>query len=129
MRYLSVIKNSRYDFISCLEALYYISDSEEREKVLINIRNKGRLNCVCVFSVVTTGANQYRRYFIFEKELGLFRKHFNVIHNIPISHSSTNLIIRLLIKLRLYPKPDIRKCQIKLSQKMLIKIALFSQIK
>ncbi len=83
-RNLSFIKDNNYDFISCLETLYYFSENDERERVLIDIKAKGKGSCVYLFSVVTIGQNEHRRYFKYEEAMELFRKHFNVIHHFPI---------------------------------------------
>ena len=88
---LSSITNNKYDFISCYETLYYISQDSERERILIDIKNKGKNNCIYSISVVTAGENIYRRYFSYNECVDLFKKHFQIIDCFPIKIQQTNL--------------------------------------
>ena len=101
IRDISNIKNNKYDFISCFETLYYVSEDSERERILIDIKNKGKDNCVFCFSVVTIGENEYRRYFTYDEAVMFFKKHFNIIHHFPImlGKQDFSLIKRIIRKL------------------------------
>lgn len=72
-----------FDFISCLETLYYISRDEQREAAVRSICSLGSARCVFLFSVVVIGANVHRRYFTHESALQLFSRHFNVLNYFP----------------------------------------------
>lgn len=102
IRDLSTIENRKYDFISCLETLYYVTDDSERERIAIDIKAKGKENCVFCFSVVTIGENEHRRYFTYEEAVIFFKKHFNIIHHFPIRLGGTrqSLAIRVYKKLK-----------------------------
>ena len=105
IRSLDHIKNG-YDFISCFEVLYYIQEESERNKILSDIKNKGKENCIFCFSVVTKKMNN-SSYFSYHESLNLFKIHFNVIHSSAISLYGPNLsilkrlmrkVVRLLLK-------------------------------
>jgi len=116
---LSSIQNNNFDFICCFETLYYISDDLEREKVLIDIKQKGKDNCVFCFSVVTIGENQYRRYFTYDEAVKFFSKHFNIIHHfsIALGNTKSNLLFRIFRKmLRIF---NINSNKAKLYEKLL----------
>jgi hypothetical protein len=98
IRDISKIKKNNYDFISCFETLYYISQHSEREKILIDIKNKGKDNCVFCFSVVTIGENEYRRYFTYNEAVLFFKKHFNIIHHFPIAIGKQDFSLLSLLK-------------------------------
>lgn len=91
IRDLSSIRNNKYDFISCFETLYYVSQDNERERILIDIKNKGKDNCVYVFSIVTIGENIYRRYFTYNDAINIFKKYFQIIDCFPITVGKINL--------------------------------------
>lgn len=96
---MSNIKNNKYDFISCFETLYYISKNTERERILIDIKNKGKDNCVFIFLVVIIGENKHRRYFTYNEATKLFQKNFNIINRFPISLGKFSFIKRIINKL------------------------------
>ena len=91
IRDLSSIRNNKYDFISCFETLYYVSQDNERERILIDIKNKGKDNCVYAFSIVTIGENIYRRYFTYNDAINIFKKYFKIIDCFPITLGKINL--------------------------------------
>jgi ubiquinone/menaquinone biosynthesis C-methylase UbiE len=123
IRNLSNIPNNKYDFVSCYETLYYVSEDNERERVLIDVKNKGKDNCVYSFSVVTTGENIYRRYFSYNESVNLFKKHFQIIDCFPIQIPQTNLsltkkvfrkiknILKIKETIELYKK-KLNKCKL-----------------
>jgi predicted TPR repeat methyltransferase len=85
LRDLSEIKNDNFDFISCLESIYYLDGDAERKKALGEIKAKGTDNCVFCFSVVTIGENQHRKYFTNDEAIDFFSSEFNIINQFPIS--------------------------------------------
>lgn len=99
IRDMSNIKNNKYDFISCFETLYYVSENSEREKILIDIKNKGKDNCVFIFSVTIIGEKEHRRYFTYNEATKLFQKNFNIINQFPISLGKVSFIKRVINKL------------------------------
>ena len=97
LRDLSEIESNKFDFISCLEAIYYLSGETERQKALREIKSKGTDNCVFCFSVVTIGENQHRKYFTFEEAVSFFGSEFNILNQFPISFISAKPIIFLRV--------------------------------
>jgi len=79
---------ARYDFISCFETLYYLSEDGEREAALRAIKERGRERCVFCFSVVIVGENEHRRYFSYDGAVAFFKRQFNIIHHFPITLGS-----------------------------------------
>jgi Methyltransferase domain len=82
---LRAIENHRYDFISCFETIYYITDDAERSRVLADIKSKGADNCVFCFSVVTIGENIHRKYFSYDEALRFFGQQFNIVNKFPVT--------------------------------------------
>jgi len=87
-----------FDFISCLETIYYIKDEEKKERAIKDIIDLGQDNCIYLFSVVTIGENKYGKYFTYKQALDLFSKYFNVVNTFPVS-LKINLIVRVLLKI------------------------------
>ena len=81
---LSSIDNFKYDFISCLECIYYISDESERRKTLKKIKDKGTENCLFCFSVVTIGENKYRKFQTYDEAIDFFKNEFNIVDQFPM---------------------------------------------
>jgi 2-polyprenyl-3-methyl-5-hydroxy-6-metoxy-1,4-benzoquinol methylase len=113
IRDLSSILNNKYDFISCFETLYYISQDNERERILIDIKNKGKDNCLYLFSIVTVGENKYRKYFTYSEGINFFKKHFQIIDCFPITIGKINLnffqkFIRKILKFIFTKKETIK---------------------
>ena len=96
---ISNIKNNKYDFISCFETLYYVSEDSERDRILIDIKNKGKDNCIFIFSVTIIGENEHRRYFTYNEATKFFQKNFNIIYHFPISLGKVSFIKRIINKL------------------------------
>jgi 2-polyprenyl-3-methyl-5-hydroxy-6-metoxy-1,4-benzoquinol methylase len=88
--------SSKYDFISCFETLYYLDDISIPE-VLKNICNVGKENCIYVFSVVTIGRNEHRKYFTLEEFSHLLEADFIIksIHPLSLLAKHQNPITRL----------------------------------
>ena len=91
LRNLSELDFGKFDFISCLETIYYITGEEERKRALRQIKSKGKDNCVYCFSVVTIGENEHRKYFTYNEAVTFFASEFNIINEFPISLVSRNL--------------------------------------
>jgi hypothetical protein len=113
IRDLSSIPNNKYDFISCFETLYYISQDNERERILIDIKNKGKDNCLYLFSIVTVGENKYRKYLTYSEGINFFKKHFQIIDCFPITIGKINLnffqkFIRKILKFIFTKKETIK---------------------
>jgi 2-polyprenyl-3-methyl-5-hydroxy-6-metoxy-1,4-benzoquinol methylase len=96
MQEIAEIANSKYDFISCFETLYYLDDSAIPE-VLNNICAAGKENCIYVFSVVTIGRNEHRKYFTLEEFKQLLEVNFTIksIHPLSLVAKHQNPITRL----------------------------------
>ena len=102
LRDLSAIESNKFDFISCLEAIYYLDGEVERKKALREIKSKGKDNCVYCFSVVTIGENEHRKYFTTEGAMSFFTSEFNIINQFPISLSypKPTFFLRVINKIR-----------------------------
>lgn len=74
-----------YDFISCLECLYYLQDDAEREKAVQAIAQLGTPDCTYLFSLVTRGDPKYRRYFNFDEASALLSRHFKIERAFPLT--------------------------------------------
>ena len=85
LRDLSKLKSNSFDFISCFESIYYISEERERKKALREMKSKGKDNAVFCFSVVTIGENIHRKYFTYDEAVRFFASEFNIINQFPIS--------------------------------------------
>lgn len=92
-----------FDFISCLECLYYLSSNERRDQAVRAIADLGQPNCVFLFSLVVLGENEHRRYFTLESALRMLSSHLNVLYYFP---TRLNLPTRLgQLRYRMLPQP------------------------
>lgn len=101
MRDLARFGVGAYDFVACLETLYYVSKDADRDQALSQMELLGSAGCVYLFSVVTTGENEHRRYFTLEEAIELLSRRFNIVNTFPIRPMKIPTIDRLSIKLRL----------------------------
>ena len=65
------IIDGKFDFVSCFEALYYPSSLKDRKQALANIYQYGTDEASFVFSVVTIGENEHRKYFTKDEFMNL----------------------------------------------------------
>lgn len=91
------VKNDQYDFISCFEALYYLSDLTQIEEALIQIVKKGTKNCIYAISTTVIGETVYRKHPTHQEADALLSKHFNILHQFPINidFSKLSLLMRV----------------------------------
>ncbi len=92
----AALGDSKYDFISCFETLYYL-DNFLVPGVLEKISQSGTKNCVFVFSVVTIGCNEHRKYFTLEEFSLLLEANFKIksIHPVSLLAKPQNLFSKL----------------------------------
>ena len=81
---LSQMNSSRYDFILCLETIYYLS-SEQRLKFLKSVKNLGTDSAQYCFSLVVSGPSKFREYPTFDEAYKLLSEFFVIEQVLPIS--------------------------------------------
>lgn len=94
--------DSKFDFISCFEALYYPSSNHDRKSALKNLMRLGNLDATYAFSVVTTGESKYRKYFTkteFTEMLNEVGYKVKTVVGFVIEGSSVSLPFRLFRKI------------------------------
>ncbi len=106
IRDISELKDHHYDFVSCLETLYYVSDKSERERIISDICNKGKDNCVFLFSAVTVGENEHRRYFYFDELSEMLGVYFNILDIFPIRLGKVPMYVRIRNKILRHALPS-----------------------
>lgn len=97
-----VLTNSKYDFVSCFEALYYPTSTSDREQAIRNLLELGNKETIFAFSVVTIGSNEHRDYYTKESFKNLISKYYKIVDIIPVTLKSDKLIFRIIQKLISY---------------------------
>jgi 2-polyprenyl-3-methyl-5-hydroxy-6-metoxy-1,4-benzoquinol methylase len=100
LRDLDSLPRRQYDFISCMEALYYLNTDQERDEVVRAIRSLGIPHCVFLFSVVVIGENVHRRYFTLDSAFALLSSHFNVVNHFPTNLNLRSRVAQFRYRLR-----------------------------